>query len=177
MEESGLVDRAQLLNLQGRSRRPQQALAKSWGYDDYPESAGGCLLTEPGFSNQLRDLLDHNSQATTNDVELLKAGRQFRLSASAKVIVGRNQADNDTLQKLAQPGQIRLRCINFSGPLAIFCGEQKPEDLQRAAAIVATYGKGKEEAEVDVLCEFADETSIITVKPMPRNKSVELILR
>ncbi|MCW8892049.1 MAG: thiamine biosynthesis protein, partial [Deltaproteobacteria bacterium] len=55
MEESGIVDREQLLDIHGRSRKRQQALAKEWGYLDYPESGGGCLLTEEGFSNQLRD--------------------------------------------------------------------------------------------------------------------------
>lgn len=177
IEESGLVDREQLLDLQGRTRRPQQALAKEWGYINYPASAGGCLLTEEGFSNQLRDLLEHNPTATTHDVELLKAGRQFRLSETAKLIVGRNQADNDALQLLYREEQVKLRCQNFSGPLGIFCGETKPEDLQTAAAIIATYGKGKEEASVDVLCIKGEEESILAVKPMPREETLKLILR
>ena len=50
MEETGLVDREQLLDIQGRSRKRQQALAEAWGYSSYPPSAGGCLLTEEGFS-------------------------------------------------------------------------------------------------------------------------------
>jgi len=114
MEESGLVDREQLLDFQGRTRKPQQALARAWGYTDFPASAGGCLLTEEGFSNQLRDLLEHDTEATVHDVELLKAGRQFRLSDTAKLVVGRNRADNDALQQQAQPGHIKMRCNNFS---------------------------------------------------------------
>lgn len=177
MEESGLVDREQLLDLQGRSRKPQQALAKEWGYINYPASAGGCLLTEEGFSNQLRDLLDHNPTATTHDVELLKAGRQFRLSTTAKLIVGRHRADNDALQQLYQEGLIKMRCENFSGPLGIFCGETKPEDLQKAAAIIATYGKGKDEASVDVLCIEGEKESSLAVKPMLREEAQKLMLR
>ena len=46
MEEQGLVDRAQLLDIQGRSRRRQEELAKAWALGDYPSSGGGCLLTE-----------------------------------------------------------------------------------------------------------------------------------
>lgn len=177
IEESGLVDRERLLDLQGRSRRPQQALAKEWGYTDFPASAGGCLLTEEGFSNQLRDLLEHDAEATVGDVELLKAGRQFRLSETAKLIVGRNRADNDALQQQIQPGHIKMRCNNFSGPLGIFCGETNQDDLEVAAAIIATYGKGKDEPEVEVLCIDGEETSAITVKPMSRDKSQELIIR
>ena len=74
MEKEGLVDREQLLDIQGRSRKRQQAYAIEWGYHDYPASAGGCLLTEEGFSNQLRDLLEHDNSASVNDIELLKAG-------------------------------------------------------------------------------------------------------
>jgi len=177
MEESGLVDREQLLDFQGRSRKPQQALAKAWGYRDYPASAGGCLLTEEGFSNQLRDLLDHDPDATTQDVELLKVGRQFRLSPTAKFVVGRHKADNDALQQLVRTDQIKMRCLNFSGPLGVFCGDATPENLRTAAEIVATYGKGKDQSEVEVLCMTADEQSTITVTPMPREQSQKLILR
>ena len=177
MEESGLVAREQLLDIQGRSRKRQQALATAWGYHDYPPSAGGCLLTEEGFSNQLRDLLDHNPQAAVSDVELLKFGRQFRLSADAKLVVGRNQTDNDSLQMLASPGQIRLRCSSFSGPLGVFCGQPDPTPLHKAAAIVASYGKGKDQPEVEVLCSGAGEDLVIKVKPMPRVLSRQLLVQ
>ena len=177
MEESGLVAREQLLDIQGRSRKRQQALAAAWGYHGYPPSAGGCLLTEEGFSNQLRDLLEHNPQATVSDVELLKFGRQFRLDADAKLVVGRNQTDNDNLQTLASPGQIRLRSSSFSGPLGIFCGQPDPAQLHRAAAIVASYGKGKDQPEVAVLCSGAGKDYLLKVKPMPRELSRQLLVQ
>lgn len=177
MEESGLVDRERLLDIQGRSRKPQQALAREWGYTNFPPSAGGCLLTEEGFSNQLRDLLEHDRGATVDDVELLKAGRQFRLSKTAKLVVGRNRADNENLQQLIKPGQLKMRCNNFSGPLGVYCGENRPEDIELAAAIIATYGKGKDEPEVEVLCIDGERTATLTVKPLPREKSQELIVR
>lgn len=177
MEESGLVDREQLLDLQGRSRRPQQALAREWGLHDFPESGGGCLLTEEGFTNQLRDLFDHNSEATVADVELLKVGRQFRLSATTKLILGRHHADNEALQQQIKPEQIKLRCQNFSGPLGLFCGNSNQQELDTAAAIVASYGKGKNEAEVDVLCSADGNEFVRRVKPMPRELSRELLIR
>jgi len=174
MEESRLVERELLFDFQGRSRKPQQALAKEWGLQDYPESGGGCLLTEEGFSNQLRDLFDHDSDATVADVELLKVGRQFRLSATAKLILGRHRADNEALQQQAKPEQIKLRCQNFSGPFGLFCGDSDQPELDTAAAIVASYGKGKDEAEVDVLCIAAGNEFVRRVKPMPREISREL---
>ncbi|MDA3902939.1 MAG: thiamine biosynthesis protein [Desulfuromusa sp.] len=177
MEESGLVAREQLLDIQGRSRKPQQALAKEWGLLDYPGSGGGCLLTEAGFSNQLRDLLQHDPMATVADVELLKVGRQFRLSAAAKLILGRHHADNEALQKQIKPEQIKLHCRNFTGPLGLFCGDSAQPALDTAAAIVASYGKGKDEAEVDVLCTAAGNEFIRRVKPMPREISRQLLIR
>lgn len=177
MEQSGLVDREQLLDLQGRSRKPQQALAKKWGLDEYPGSGGGCLLTEEGFSNQLRDLFNHDPGATVADVEFLKVGRQFRLSATAKLILGRHRADNEALQRQIKPDQIKLRSQNFSGPLGLYCGELNQQELETAAAIVASYGKGKDETEVDVLCIAAGDEFVRRVKPMPRELSRKLLIR
>jgi tRNA U34 2-thiouridine synthase MnmA/TrmU len=48
MERQGLVDRNRLLDLSGRSRKPQMALAAEFGIGAYPSPAGGCLLTDPG---------------------------------------------------------------------------------------------------------------------------------
>jgi len=177
MEKEGLVDREQLLDIQGRSRKRQQQYATEWGYLNYPPSAGGCLLTEEGFANQLRDLLEHDPQATVNDIELLKAGRQFRLSPASKLVLGRNQEDNELMKQLSQPHHILLRCENFSGPLGIFCGPAEGEELNMAAAIVASYGKGKNETSVDILCSHGDTTQALTVKPMPREVSQGYILR
>jgi hypothetical protein len=177
MEEAGLVAREQLLDIQGRSRKPQQALAKEWGLLDYPGSGGGCLLTEEGFSNQLRDLFRYNPAATVADVELLKVGRQFRLSKTVKLILGRQQADNEALLNQIRPEHIKLRCQNFTGPIGLFCGAFAQQELDTAAAIVASYGKGKNETEVDILCTTAEREFVLRVQPMPREISSQLILR
>ncbi len=177
MEISGLVDREQLLDLQGRSRKPQQALAKEWGLHDYPASGGGCLLTEAGFSNQLSDLFNHTSDADVADVELLKAGRIFRLSATSKLILGRHRSDNEILQKLAKPEHLKLRAKDFSGSLGLFCGEQNQAELDIAAAIVASYGKGKNESEVEVLFSGAEDSFVRQVVPMLREESRKLLVR
>ncbi|MBE9487022.1 MAG: thiamine biosynthesis protein [Chloroflexi bacterium] len=176
MEEQGWVDREQLLDIQGRSRKQQQRLAREWDYPDFPSSGGGCLLTEVGFSNQLRDLLKHTPNATVDNIELLKYGRQFRLSATAKLVLGRHQSDNDRLHTFARDGQLKLRCSDFSGPLGIFCGNPETQDLATAAAILASYGKGKDEAEVEVLFSDATRAFKLSVKPMPREQSRSIIL-
>jgi tRNA U34 2-thiouridine synthase MnmA/TrmU len=176
MEEQGLVDRNQLLDLQGRSRRPQEALAKEWGLTDFPSSGGGCLLTEIHFSDRLRDLFNHQPDCTVDDVELLKIGRQFRLSKHAKLTLGRHQKDNELIRKAAHGSYIVLHAIDLSGPLGLVSGQPVAEDLRVAAAIVASYGKGKDQAEVELLAEAAGGEQHFTVAPMPRSESLTMIL-
>lgn len=48
-EKEGWLDRSRLLDLRGRSRKRQMALAELYGLRDYPTPAGGCLLTTPFF--------------------------------------------------------------------------------------------------------------------------------
>ncbi len=147
MEESGLVQRELLLDFSGRSRKPQMALAAELGVTDYPAPAGGCLLTEPGFSRRLKDLLEHDPSAGVAEVELLKHGRHLRLSPVAKLVVGRKEAENRALEELAgrlPPGKVlKLHAKGVPGPLGLYLGPAEGEDLMRAAAIVAGYGKAQ----------------------------------
>ncbi len=171
MEEEGLVDREQLLDLQGRSRRPQEALAKEWGLTNYPSSGGGCLLTEIHFSDRLRDLINHQPDCTVDDVELLKIGRQFRLSEATKLTLGRHQKDNEAIREAAKDSYIILRTPGISGPLALVSGQPVEKDLRTAGAILASYGKGKDQAEVEVVAETPAGEQHFTVAPLPRSDS------
>ncbi|WP_033423250.1 thiamine biosynthesis protein [Geopsychrobacter electrodiphilus] len=176
MEESGLVDRERLLDIQGRSRKRQQELAVEWGFPEYPSSGGGCLLTESGFADRLRDLLEHDEQASVNDVQLLKVGRQFRLSDKCKMVLGRNQADNDAIHLLATGDRLRLRNADFNGPSGLLCGESNEAIIQTAAAIVASYGKGKDEPEVRVILDRNGEEQTVLVAPLNREDSIKLLV-
>jgi tRNA-specific 2-thiouridylase len=177
MEEGGLVDREALLDIQGRSRRRQEILAAEWGLADYPSSGGGCLLTEKSFTGRLQDLFAHQPDCGVVDVELLKTGRQFRLSPRAKLVVGRNQADNEAIKSLARPTDILLRAANFTGPLGLVSGHPESEEVARAAAIVASYGKGQEEPRVEILARRDDSQWALTVAPMKRPDLDEFVVR
>lgn len=171
MEETGLVDREQLLDIKGRTRRRQEALAKEWGIVDYPASGGGCLLTEKSFVGRLRDLLLYAPDCTAHDVELLKIGRQFRLSPQAKLALGRSQEDNEKIQNSARPDDFILRCADFSGPLGLVSGSPSSADLELAAALLATYGKGKDAPLVKILFWQAGEVQpALTVTPLARDQ-------
>ena len=62
-EQQGRVDREKLLDIHGRGRKDQIALAQTFGISDYPAPAGGCLLTDKGFSARLKDLFDQSVNA------------------------------------------------------------------------------------------------------------------
>ncbi|MBU2251012.1 MAG: 7-cyano-7-deazaguanine synthase, partial [Candidatus Omnitrophica bacterium] len=73
-EKKGWVNREALLDISGRTRKPQIQLADQLGIKDYPCPAGGCLLADPGFSKRLRDIFQHD-EFNLDNVELLKIGR------------------------------------------------------------------------------------------------------
>ncbi|MBQ7248838.1 MAG: thiamine biosynthesis protein, partial [Deltaproteobacteria bacterium] len=165
MEESGQVDRNRLLDIQGRSRRRQEELARKWGLREYPSSGGGCLLTEKSFVGRLRALLEDLPDATLNDVQLLRAGRRFHLGPGLWLTVGRNQEGNDQLRKLARPEDTLLQARSCAGPVGLVSGNPGMEALQTAAAIVAGYGRGRELAEVTVMARCGESVSAITIAP------------
>ncbi len=56
-EREGWVDREKLFDFCGRSRKPQMALAKQYGFEDYAQPAGGCcFLTDANYAHKLADL-------------------------------------------------------------------------------------------------------------------------
>jgi len=144
-EKEGIIDRSALLNLQGRSRKRQIQLAGDYQIKDYPCPAGGCLLTEENFARRLKDSFNHNED-TLRHIALLKIGRHFRLplqggskSKGAKLIVGRDQEENNLLLSLAQAEEVKFTVKEFKGALGVLLGEPLPEDLILSARISARY--------------------------------------
>ena len=143
-ETSGFIDRSNLHSIVGRSRKEQLALAKEFGIQNPPNSAGGCLLTDPCFSKRVNDLFEHiDGVPTLNDVELLKVGRHFRLSDEAKLIVGRNQSENEMMKFLCLDDDFSFEVIEFTGPLGIlrFKKDSVPRNdlMPVAGGIVGRY--------------------------------------
>ena len=158
-EKEGWINRENLLAIQGRSRKPQIELADHYGIHDYPCPAGGCLLTDPGFAKRMKDLMDHKSDFSLNDVHLLKIGRHFRLSPELKLVVGRNEEDNKKIQTFTQEEDILLKAARHPGPLSLLRGESNGTDIEKAASITVRYGKAKNLKSVEVLYKKGWEDS------------------
>lgn len=150
MEIDGLVDREKLMDISGRNRHVQMELAEKWGIKDYPSPAGGCKLTEPNYSVRLKDLLNHKDDVDTEDLELLKIGRHFRITDNAKIISTRTQQEALDIKKYLKSKDLIFLADKFMGSMTIIVGEPTQEEIEFAAKITARYSKGREEPIVKI---------------------------
>jgi len=141
-EKTGLVDREKLLDMAGRTRRPQMALAERLRIEDYPCPSGGCLLTDTIFSKKVRDLLIHKKEVTVKDLHALKIGRHFRYNG-VKLIVSRNEKENTALKNLVQGGDVFLEPLDFKGPSALICGGSNNGEAEMAGSLILRYSSLK----------------------------------
>jgi len=162
-EEKRLVDRQALLDIQGRSRKRQISLAQEFKVQEYPNPAGGCLLTDKSFSNKLRELLEHNIDPAYFELKLLRFGRHVRLSKYSKLVVGRDQIENGIIEKFIIENSFVLRTEAVPGPVCLLFGNDARECLEAAAGICASYSDAKDEEPCIVRCEQADKERKITV--------------
>jgi hypothetical protein len=140
-EKKGLVDRSLLGSIQGRSRREQLQLADKFDVADPPNSAGGCLLTDPQFAVRIRDLVKYSvSEPGINDVELLKLGRHFRFNDYSKLIVVRNHGENEILLSLSLKSDFLIQAIDIPGPVAILRISDKPDLRKHRKLLLSSIG-------------------------------------
>jgi tRNA U34 2-thiouridine synthase MnmA/TrmU len=167
-EKLGIVDRDRLLDIQGRRRDRQIALAKELGINSYPCPAGGCLLTDQGFSNRLKDLFKYNPDYNISDLHLLKVGRHFRMNDTAKLIVGRNERENDILVSFVKAGDYIFDILGIPSPVGLVrvIGAIKEEEIGLASSILARYSDAKSQSvKASYKTHPSQEERIITIYP------------
>jgi len=140
-ENEGIVDRERLLGITGRSRKGQYGFVHSRGLTEFSCPGGGCLLTDPVFARKLKDLFTHQPELTMRDVALIKIGRHFRLDDITKLVLGRNQDENNRLASFHGPSSVLLNPVGFKGPVGILIGIFHDDALRQAANLMAYYGK------------------------------------
>ncbi|MGD8236559.1 MAG: tRNA (5-methylaminomethyl-2-thiouridylate)-methyltransferase [Chromatiales bacterium] len=167
-EREGWVNREQLHDFSGRSRKPQIALARSFGFTEWATPAGGCcFLTDAQYSVKLADLWESrgSKQYEMDDIMLLKVGRHIRPARHFKLIVAREEGEGKFLQGYKREFPT-LKVTSHGGPFALIDGELSDEELRQAAAIVARYSQGRSANEVTL--EYADtggQARELRVKP------------
>lgn len=149
-EKTGIVDRNKLLDIQGRRRDRQISLAAQFGINDYPCPAGGCLLTDKGFSNRLKDLFKYSPNYDISDLHLLKVGRQFRMSEEAKLFVGRDEKENTRLLNFSQPGDFIFDVLDIPSPIGLVRGSIAEKEIELISSIITRYSDANSDT-VEVL--------------------------
>jgi tRNA U34 2-thiouridine synthase MnmA/TrmU len=167
-EREGWVNRDELHDFSGRTRKPQMALAEKFGFDDYAQPAGGCcFLTDKAYSVKLTDLWASRGKKEyeIDDIMLLKVGRHFRPKPNFKLIVAREEGENHFLQGYKKQF-VTLRTMSHKGPLTLLDGTIEDGDLELAAKIVARFSQGRDADNVDVeVAELGEVIKNISVKP------------
>lgn len=138
-EKSGIIDRDKLLDIDGRRRTRQIALAKDFGINDYPCPAGGCLLTDKCFSERLKDLLKYNAGYDISDLHLLKIGRHFKISDELRFLVGRDEQDNAKLVSFSKAGDYIFDILDIPSAVGLARGKVTESDIEKMASLLARY--------------------------------------
>ena len=157
-EREGWVDREAMYDFHGRNRKPQMALAESFGFSEYAQPAGGCcFLTDKSYSNKLVDLWQSRGDRNyeLDDIMLLKVGRHLRPAAHYKIIVSREEGENHYLSGYRNEF-ISLETKSHNGPIALIDGAPDEKDIELAASIVARYSQGRDADQVQVEVRLQD---------------------
>ncbi len=137
-EEAGVVDREKMLAINGRSRKEQMELAIKLGILEYPNPAGGCLLTDHQFGLRVKDLFNNQDDVDLDDMELLRWGRHFRVDPYTKLLIGRNEQENATLEQYLAPGRALYK-PDFAGPSVLMLGPPNDAIQKLALRLIAHY--------------------------------------
>ena len=173
-EREGWIDRDKLFGLNGRNRKPQIALAEQFHFRDYAQPAGGCcFLTDSRYSHKLTDLWQARGtkEYELDDIMLLKVGRHLRPKSSFKLIVGRDEGENNFLQGYRNRF-LHLYATSHKGPLVLLDGEVEADtDLTLAARLTARFGQGRNAESVNVAVTDIDgTTNVLSVSPLPADE-------
>jgi len=166
-EIEGWVDREKLLDISGRSRERQLALVDKFGWEEYESPGGGCLLTEAHYSDRIREFIKHD-EFTVSDIDLLKFGRHFRLPDGAKLVVGRNQEDNEGLQSVDSNKYIKVT-LPIAGPYSVISKDASIKDRTLGAKLSITYAKSSSDENYAVI--VGEET--INISPFETKQEAQ----
>ena len=169
-EVEGCVLRAALLDIHGRSRQRQLALAQGWQWSNIPPVTSGCLLADAAYARKLRHALQRG-KLEVELLPLLPIGRHFPLDEQGLAILGRNAEENARLHDwhvrhdrettLVEP-------LSFAGPTALVLGEPHEQELRTVEQLLLHYARRREGDEAhDVRHCHAGKSSSQPVRHKP----------
>ena len=168
-ERKGSVDREKIYDFSDRSCKGLIDLAKQLGLQSIPAPSTGCALTEPRFSRKVFDLFKHTDRNDLWSFDLLKFGRHFRFDKNTKIVIGRNESDNESLRYMHEaehePSTKLLSPQGFSGSrvLIVGTGYQREEVLEIAGALIPRYANGCDTADPQVKMNDGVNTRLVSI--------------
>ncbi len=167
-EREGMVHRELLLDIRGRGRKRQLALARRYNIHPIPTPAGGCLLTDPQYVQRFTPLLTRLKKPSLLDFSLAKVGRQL-WHKDHWLIIGRHHQDNQRLLGLREKGDLLFKLKDIPGPLGI--GRQKgkkwpPPLIEEAAYLMARYSRARASMS-PITVTAGDEDRIMDITVIP----------
>ncbi|MDO8516564.1 MAG: 7-cyano-7-deazaguanine synthase [Nanoarchaeota archaeon] len=138
LEKDKIVNRENLLAIEGRQRKVQMALAEKFNLK-YPTPAGGCILCDRIVGKRIKLLMDKNLVHEKN-LDLMTIGKHFIINDNW-FIVGRNEKENIIIEKY--PNSLE----SDKGKPAIYFNN--PDEKSKALEIQKAYEhKNTEDFEV-----------------------------
>jgi predicted ribosome quality control (RQC) complex YloA/Tae2 family protein len=103
-------------------------------------------------------------------------GRHLRLPRGSKLIVGRNEEENQDLARRARADDLVLTTEDCPGPTAILIGPDAKGDLELAVGVVARYSDGKLGGRVAVRVAFGAEDWLVAAAPLDTESVRKLMI-
>jgi tRNA-uridine 2-sulfurtransferase len=101
---------------------------------------------------------------------LLKVGRHLRPRAHFKLIVGRDEGENNFLSGYRRQYS-HLSPTSHKGALVLLTGEANSDDLHLAARLTARFSQGRNAAAVSIaVCDINGCQQVLTVRPLAANE-------
>ena len=81
------------------------------------------------------------------NIEIIKRGRYFNINQTFKLIVGRDEAENNILKELFYKNELLIE-PDAKGPIGIGIGEISEININSALNIIASYCKKEDEIKI-----------------------------
>ena len=141
-EKEGWIKREHMLEIKGRSRKPQLELARQFGLTVFETPASGCILTDPAYAARLRSLKKINPTFDGNDTQIIRNGRVIFENDSV-IVIGRNEKEDEVLETLKKEKDVILKPV-FPGPTVLirtFKEKINEELIEKAKKLLINYSK------------------------------------
>ena len=152
-------------------------LAEEFGITDYPIPAGaGCSIVDKGYARRYNDLVSNNGKDILN-IELMQylaIGRHIRMDKNVKLLLGRNEKENDALEKRERKNCITLKPNYNKGPfgyLELFKNIKDIEDIENIvnnSAMIMGYFSKEDKDTLTITASYYDNSI------NNKNKNIEI---